>query len=175
MKKTQIATFMKCFDKTKMGNSILAIGTAQIEVEVEEQPLSAVVMQNYGIDSVILTEHENLQNLIDDFQESDDSKWLYGQGKKALYDLLVRNLKQENKYFNKKRQKMNTNNQRWINFCDDCIILVALGNVLYQKPIMLLHPQAYEKNIACDTDAWMKGTDGKLPTLINDIEICAEI
>ncbi len=170
MKKTQIATFMQVFEDEKMSNSILAIGTTPIEIEVGEQPLSAVVMDHYGIDSVILTEHENLQNLIDKFQDSDDSKWLYGQGKKALYDLLQKNLKQENNYFNKKRQKMNASNQRWIDFCNDCVILVALGNVLYEHPILLMHPQAYEKNIACDTNAWMKGANGKLPTLINGIE-----
>ena len=168
---TQIGTFMKRFDDLTSGTSILAIGTAPIEVEVEDKELSAVVMENYGIDTVILTEHENIQELIDDFQESDDGKWLRGKGKKALYDLLMRNLKKENKYFNKKPQKQNIKNERWSNFCDDCIILVALGNVLYQKPVMLLHPKAYEETIAKNKDAWMKGADGKHPTLIDGIEI----
>ncbi|TXG75790.1 hypothetical protein E6Q11_06650 [Candidatus Dojkabacteria bacterium] len=171
MKKTQIATFVKRFNDSVSGNSILAIGTAPIEVEVEEKELSAVVMENYGIDTVILTEHETIKDLVDDFQKSDDAKWLNGQGKKALYDLLMKNLKKENKYFNKKQQKQNTKNERWSNFCDDCVILAALGNVLYQKPIMLLHPKAYEKNIAKNTDAWLKGADGKLPSLINGIQI----
>ncbi len=171
MKTTQISTFIKRFDDLISGNSLLAIGTAPIEVEVEDKELSAVVMGNYGIDTVILTEHETIQKLINDFKDSDDAKWLYGQGKKALYDLLMRNLKKENKYFNKKPQKQNTQNERWLNFCDDCVILAALGNVLYQKPIMLLHPKVYEETIVKNKDAWMKGADGKRPTLISGIEI----
>jgi hypothetical protein len=170
MGKKQTSTFIKRFDDSSLGNSILAIGTAQIEVEAEDQALSAVVMGSYGIDSVILTEHQNLQSLIDNFEESDDSKWLYGHGKKALYEHLSMKLKKENKYFNKNPKKMKTSNQRWLDFCDDCIILVALGSVLYDKHIELLHPKAYEKSIAINKDAWMNGADGKLPTLISEIE-----
>lgn len=178
MKQTQIATFVKRIDFPNAGTSALVVGTAPIEIEVEkaeDQPLSAVVMESYGIDSVILTEHENLQILVEDFQQSEDSKWFYGEGKKALYDHLLKQLKKENKYFNKKPQKMNTNNMRWSNFCDDCIILVALGNVLFGTPILLLHPQTYEQQIASNTDAWMSGADGKLPTLISGIETRATI
>jgi hypothetical protein len=175
MTKTRIATFMKRFDDSKTDNSILSIGTGSIEVEVEEKALSAVLMDNYEINSVILTEHENIQNIADDFQDSDDSKWLYGQGKKALYDLLLKNLRKEDKYFDKKPKKMNASNKRWLNFCDDCVILVVLGNVLYQKQILLLHPQAYEKSIASNTKAWMNGAKGKLPTLISGIEVRATI
>ena len=171
MKKTQISTFMKRFDNVDTGHSFLAIGTGPIEVEVEDKPLSAVIMDSYGIESVILTEHENLQSLIDDFKESDDSKWLCGLGKNALYDHLHKQLKKEDKYFNKNPQKMKTNNHRWRNYCDDCIILVALGNVLFENPIKLLLPQAYEENIASKKDAWMNGAGGKLPTLISGIEI----
>lgn len=177
MKLTKMALFLKSVKSENMNSAALVVGQVPIEVEVEDikPELSAVLMDGYGLNSVILTKHDGIKVLIDEFEKSDDSKWLNGEGKVALYDLLMKKLKTENKYFNKKPQKMNAANKRWSNYCDDCIILVALGNVLYQKPIMLLHPNAYEESIASNTDAWIKGAKGKLPTIIDGIETIAVI
>ena len=153
-----------------MANAMLAIGTIDIKTIYEEKALSAVVMSSYGIHSVILTEHENLQSLVDEFTNSDDSKWLHGFGKKALYEMLHKRLKKEDTFFKKKPQKMNVNNAKWIDFCNDCVILVALGNVLYEHPIMLLHPKAYQQSVASDEAAWMNGANGRLPSLVHGIQ-----
>ena len=167
------STFIKRFDDSESGNSILAICTAQIEEELseEERVLSAVIMSGYGLDHVILTEHAQLEELVSDFRDSEDSKWFHGLGKKALFDYLLGNLKREEKFFRKKPKKMNTSNKRWSNFCDDCVILAALGYVLYKKEIMLMHPRQYEQSIAGHIDAWICGANAKLPTLISGIEV----
>jgi len=154
-----------------MANVMLAVKKIEVQSFEHEKEMSAVLMNSYGINSVILTEHENLKSLIDEFKNSEDSKWLNGLGKKALYDMLLKRLKKEDKSFKKKPKKMNVNNQKWIDFCNDCVILASLGNVLYEYPIMLMHPNSYFENIQCNQTAWLNGAKGKTPSLIDEIEV----
>ena len=172
MKQKQIAKLIKQVINPKVNYPTIAnrISPHQLEVELDDKVLSAVLMDNYDINSVILTEHKNLQNLIDDFEESDDTSWFDGKGKRALYEYLHKHLKKEDTYFNKRANEMNTKNQRWVEFCEDCIILVTLGNALYQTPIFLLHPNTYMQSITSNKKTWMNGANGKLPTLIKGIE-----
>ena len=154
-----------------MTNAMLKVKKIEFQSFEDEKEMSAVLMSSYGIDSVILTEHENLTSLIDEFKNSEDSKWLNGLGKKALYDMLLKKLKKENKSFTKKPKKMNVNNQKWIDFCNDCVILASLGNVLYEYPIMLMHPNSYLENIQCNQTAWMNGAKGRTPSIIDGIDV----
>ncbi len=84
---------------------MLAIKKIEVQSFEHEKEMSAVLMNSYGINSAILTEHENLSSLINEFKNSEDSKWLNGLGKKALYDMLLKRLKKEDKSFKKKPKK----------------------------------------------------------------------
>lgn len=165
MKKEKI-----CIKRFGKGLGIMCVEQELVKEDIE---ISAVLMTEYGIDTVILSEHERIESLVEEFENSEDSKWEHGLGKTAMYSVLHKKLLKENGYFNKNPQKMNFKNKRWLHYCDECVILAALGNVLYEKPILLMHPQSFKQSVKCNKEAWLNGAKGMLPTLIKGIEVKA--
>ena len=133
----------------------------------QKSVLSAVSMFQYGIKTVVLTEHKNLEEIEKMFLAEDDSKWMGGKGKKFLHGWLKVNLLKEDKYFTKHTDEADVNNQRWSNFCDDCVNFAVLTSVLYKTPVHLVHPSQYDTTLQNSTP---KGTRGGKPSLINGIE-----
>jgi hypothetical protein len=133
-----------------------------------DEEYSALYMQQYGINSAILFKHTEMDKIIEDYESTDDLVWCNGRGKKFMFHLIKNNLKKEDKYFDKHTEEAFIGNERWDNFCSDCILLSALGAHLYGNPIMLLHPQSYEENFV---NSPIRATDGTKPSLIKGIQI----
>jgi len=172
MKRFKKKIFAKCFENNEFGLPFcLAVGEVKFEYKYEHKELSAIDMHCYGIDSVILTEHENIESQVETIEEADDSDFQNGMGKKAMFESLHKRLLDENNYFNGNENQVNIQNQRWINFCDDCVKLAVLGHVVYEKPILLMHPNAFEATVDSNRDSWLMGADGLSPSLINGIEM----
>jgi hypothetical protein len=110
-----------------------------------EKQYSALSMAQYGISAVILTEHENFEKQITNFEIKPDAVWCNGRGKKYLHNLLKKNLKSEDCFFSKNTHLMTTKNQRWTDFCDDCVIFATLSSYLFDTPIHFIHPSVYEE------------------------------
>lgn len=129
---------------------------------------SAVNMSHYGIDTVVLTEHTNLERIGEEFTKKPDYVWCDGRGKKYLHKMLKKHLLKEDKYFNKYPDQIKQGSERWMNFCDDCLIFAVLNSHLFDEPIYLIHPQIYAKQVA---ESPYDATSGDLPTLIDGISI----
>ena len=127
---------------------------------------SAVNMTQYGIQTVVLTEHKNLDEAVTMYLETKDEFWMDGKGKQYLYDWLKAHLLKEDEYFNNHRDEADINNPRWRYFCDDCVSFAALSFVLFQTTIQLVHPKQYGTVIKNSTP---KGTSGEKPSLIKSI------
>ena len=56
---------------------------------------SAISMAELGIDTVVLTPHNNLENIFAEFENEPDFIWADGKGKKFLYESLYETLKQK--------------------------------------------------------------------------------
>lgn len=174
---TKKKIFTQCLKDSLTDCSMLAVGEmlADKKVTSQDEVLSAVLMSEYEIDKVILTNHADLQDLVKDLSELEDSTWFQGRGKLALYNHLHSKLKRENKYFNKNPRKNHFRNQRWLDFCSDCVILAALGHVVHDKSMNFLHPQSYDQLIEADEEVWMSGTGGKRASLIHGIDTIIKI
>lgn len=133
----------------------------------KKSPLSAVSMAQYGINTAVLTEHKILDEIRLMFESADDSDWMGGRGKKYLHRWLKANLLKEDKYFTKHTEEADVKNERWANFCDDCVNFAVLTLVLYETPIHLVHPSQFGTTIQNSTP---KGTRGEKPSLINGVE-----
>lgn len=133
---------------------------------IEDTKISAVSLSHLGINMVVLTEHNNIDKQIDSFRTKDDKVWCGGRGKKFMHEFIKGNLLREDRYFTKNPNAANSKNERWVNFCDDCIIFVALDAVLNDNPIRLVHPSCYEDS---RNNAWLDATSGRLPDLIDSI------
>jgi hypothetical protein len=129
---------------------------------------SAIDMSRYGIGVVVLTEHESLEKMMRDYAFKPDKIWCDGLGKKHLHKMLQKQLSKEDKYFDKNKNEINRNSQRWTNFMDNCVIYATLSSYLFDEPLYLIHPQSYKKAIA---SAPLNATSGELPTLIDDVYV----
>lgn len=136
-----------------------------------QEQLSAVSMSQYGIETVVLTEHKTLMEIEEEFRNSSDSSWMNGKGKVYLYAWLKVNLLKEDKYFTAHPDKADVNDKRWIDFCDDCVNFAVLAMLLYRTPIHLVHPDQFNVNF---NNLTPNGTNGNSPSLIEGIE-CVSI
>jgi hypothetical protein len=127
---------------------------------------SAIDMSRYGIGTVVLTEHEGLEEMMREYASKPDEIWCEGRGKKYFHKMLRKQLLKEDKYFDENPNAIQRNSQRWANFMDDCVIYATLSSYLFDEPLYLVHPQSYEKAIAT---APLNATSGELPTFIEDV------
>jgi hypothetical protein len=133
-----------------------------------KKAMSAVDMSNYGVETVVLTEHEGLDRLMLEYASKPDEIWCEGRGKKYLHKMLHKQILKEDKYFKKNPKTIQRNSERWENFMDDCVLFATLNAFLFDQPVYLLHPQSYEKSVA---DSPFNATSGELPTFFEDIPV----
>lgn len=124
----------------------------------------AVAMQKFGIQMIVNTSHGEMADIVQQYLSTPDSDWGNGRGKKAMFVSLKAKLLKEDRYFNKYPSRASNCNQRWIEFCDYCVILAALNHVLHEEPIPLVHPSQYADLIK---HSLVAVTDGALPDFID--------
>lgn len=137
---------------------------------MKENPsdLCAVLMIELGIESVVLTPKSNIDFIMHDLETLPDEAWMGGLGKKNLHSTLKEKLLTQDKFFSKNPHLVKPDNQEWVNFCDDCVILIVLDAYLFNKPILLMHPDAYA---SAYKDAKVSSTDGSIPVFIDSIPV----
>jgi hypothetical protein len=105
---------------------------------------SAIPMDRFGIQTLVLTQHEQLIDLRKEFINSPDWIWCEGRGKRFMHQMLKKNLLAEDAYFEAHTEEAIESNQRWMNFMDDCVIFAVLDEVITSNPLLLLHPSCFE-------------------------------
>ncbi|MCX7246796.1 MAG: hypothetical protein NTX31_03835 [Burkholderiales bacterium] len=133
-----------------------------------EQSTSAVNLMAYGINTIVLTAHSQLEKIGDKIENSNDSQWSNGKGKIHFCKSLKKHLIKEDVYFTNHRSKALRTNERWMKFCDDCVAFSVMFSRLHHTPVMLVHPQQYEEMIA---HSLVNATCGNLPSLIDGVDI----
>jgi len=127
---------------------------------------SAISLLDLNIETVVLTEHRNILKLLKEFSEKPDKVWCNGLGKKYLYKILLIKLRAQDKYFTLHPNRAIASNDKWRDFCDDCLILYCLNIVLNNLDVKLVHPDQYKQMFK---DYKYNGADGQLPDLITGI------
>ena len=127
---------------------------------------SAIALFDLGIQTVVLTRHQNIVDGINKFNEAPDKTWCNGLGKKYLHKILLRKLLIQDKYFTLHPNKVKPTNQKWRDFCDDCVILFCLDVVLNDSVVELVHPDIYKQIIE---ETAYDGSIGYMPDLIAGI------
>jgi len=127
---------------------------------------SALDMSRYGIRTVVLTEHEDLERMMSEYATKPDQIWCEGKGKKYLHKKLRKQLLKEDKYFDDNPEAIRRDSERWLNFMNDCVIFATLNAFLFDETLYLVHPQSYERSVA---KSRLNATSGELPTLIDGI------
>ncbi|MEY4496674.1 MAG: hypothetical protein RL744_1738 [Pseudomonadota bacterium] len=107
----------------------------------------ALHMGKFEINTVIISSKDDIDCMVRDFKTAKDSEWCNGMGKQYMHLMLLETAKSEDAYFKKHMHEAVQSNQRWIDFCDDCAILVALDSVLYNAPIVALHPDSFRQSL----------------------------
>jgi hypothetical protein len=107
---------------------------------------SALLMSSFGINTVVMTRHSKIDWYLNEYLTQPDSLFGGGLGKKELLRRLEYLLPKEDQYFDFHPDQAITTNQRWVNFCEDCIVLATLAAFLEEKNILLIHPDSYKSN-----------------------------
>ncbi len=129
---------------------------------------SAVSMFKFGIKTVVLVEHQRLEWYLNEYKTQPDFRFGCGLGKKKMYELYKKILPKEDEYFDINPDEAVSTNQRWLDFCDDCIILATLGSYLNGTQILLVHPDSYDSREGINS----KYEDLEIaPTLISEISV----
>jgi len=106
---------------------------------------SAVNMNLYGINTVVLTEHEELEAMYKRFESRPDTSWAEGKGKAYFFQQLLPYLQAEDRYFDANPKQAVASNARWHDFMDDCVVLAVLGAVVHDMPLVLMHPTNWQQ------------------------------
>jgi len=128
--------------------------------------MSAVLMQHLGIRAVVLTQQDRLEELREEFLTAPDQAWMDGDGKVALREHLAAELKAEDDYFDAFLLRATTDNPRWTNFMDTCVIYAVLCSVLDDEPLLLMHPSCWEGSVSKSQN---NAQISSKPTLVNGV------
>jgi hypothetical protein len=134
----------------------------------QQKQTCAISMGELGIATVVLTSKEDIEATMHEFTVSPDYVWCNGRGKRYLYKSLKEELQGLDKHFNSNPAYVTAMNQKWTDFCDDCVVLYVLDALLFNKPFLLIHPESYVANIH---NAVINATSGGVPDLIPGIPV----
>jgi hypothetical protein len=133
---------------------------------MKQEIYSAIPMERFGIQTIVLTQHQQLIEIREAFLNDPDWSWCGGKGKKFMHQMLKKTLLVEDAYFDANIDEAIDSNQRWLDFIHDCVIFAALDEVVTSSPLLLLHPSCY------DSVSHSKMLPLKIkPSLIEGIEI----
>lgn len=130
--------------------------------------ISAVNMQMFGIQAIVLTKHHKLHKLRTFFEGKKYKNYLGNITKQQHFDILKENLLKEDAFFNANLGAAVNENPRWTNFCEDCVWLAVLSSCLFEHPVHLLHPDSYMANAG---NSMNNAAAIGVPDLISDINV----
>jgi len=111
---------------------------------MKQEIYSAIPMERFGIQTLVLTRHQQLIGIREAFLNDPDWSWCGGKGKKFMHRMLKKDLLFEDAYFEAHIDEAVESNQRWVDFMDDCVIFAVLDEVITSNPVQLLHPSCVE-------------------------------
>lgn len=133
---------------------------------MRQEIYSAIPVERFGIQTLVLTQHQQLNEMREAFLNDPDWSWCGGKGKQFMHRMLKKTLLLEDAYFEAHIDEAINSNQRWLDFMDDCVIFAVLDEVVTNNPLLLLHPSCY------DSVSHPKMPPLKIkPSLIEGIEI----
>ena len=132
----------------------------------KEIKYSAIPMSRFGIQTLVLTQHQQLIDIREAFLNDPDWSWCDGKGKQFMHQMLKKDLMAEDAYFETNIDEAIVSNQRWVNFMNDCVIFAVLDEVITSNPLLLLHPSCVD-NVSYPK---MPALNIK-PSLIDDIGV----
>jgi hypothetical protein len=127
-----------------------------------------IYMIPHGIKTIVMTTQSCLEWHMNEYRTCKDELFLKGLGKKGLLKRLEYLLPLEDKYFDDNPHLAVSSNQRWKNFCDDCVILATLSAYLNNSRVALIHPDSFNPSEGLNSKYEMPK---KRPTFIEGIEI----
>jgi hypothetical protein len=132
----------------------------------KEIKYSAIPMSRFGIQTLVLTQHQQLIDIREAFLNDPDWSWCDGKGKQFMHQMLKKDLMAEDAYFETNIDEAIESNQRWVDFMNDCVIFAVLDEVITSNPLLLLHPSCID-NVSYPK---MPALNIK-PSLIDDIGV----
>ena len=126
-------------------------------------------MRQYGLEMVILTEHENMDHLLLAINEDLKNGIITKIQLKKLHKKQIKILRIEDRYFSLNPEAVKFEFSRWSEFMDNCILFSVVDFILTKRPIYLVHPCQYEDAVK---DSNITSVSGLLPSLIDGIDIC---
>lgn len=122
-----------------------------------------VYMAPFGLSTIVMASQSNLEWHMNKYRTQKDESFLKGLLKRLEYSLPL-----EDKFFDSNPHLAVSSNQRWKNFCDDCVILATLSAYLNNSRVVLIHPDSYNPSEGLNTQYEMPK---RRPTFIEGIEI----
>ncbi len=126
----------------------------------------AVTLIPLGIYTTVMTTMGEIEETQRELEETPDHAWCNGLGKDHLFKILTRKLKAQDVYFTNNPKKVKHTNPKWIDFCNDCLLLYVLNAMRNGNVFHLVHPTQYRENIK---KTLLDGTSGRLPDYIPGI------
>jgi hypothetical protein len=120
-------------------------------------------MAPFGLSTIVMASQSNLEWHMNKYRTQKDESFLKGLLKRLEYSLPL-----EDKFFDSNPHLAVSSNQRWKNFCDDCVILATLSAYLNNSRVVLIHPDSYNPSEGLNTQYEMPK---RRPTFIEGIEI----
>lgn len=99
----------------------------------------AISMGHYGVGMIVFTTQEEVDEITETFMSMPLSQ-VRSVHKRALSNAL-----DASKYFEKYPERLASEEVRYQNYCDDCLIVTVSGILGFDKPAHLVHPSLLEK------------------------------
>lgn len=114
----------------------------------EKEQMSAVMMNQFGINTVVLTAQKEIESISRVLTSTPDYFWSEkGKGKACLHKQLHSKLKTEDSYFETNLNEAVPGNPRWDKFMENCVFFAVLNTVVRDEPLHLVHPTLWDKKV----------------------------
>lgn len=104
-----------------------------------------ISMSFYGIPCAIITPLAEFETFRGSVADPKSENFMNSKMRKAIFNKVLKSIKKKDAYYRAHPERMNTKYQAWNDFCDDCVIVTALGSAQYGYPICLIAPETLKE------------------------------
>lgn len=94
-------------------------------------------MNYYGVTTLVGATQEKIDRYMNEYATQPDKSFGGGVGKKKLMKYMLQCIEQEDHYFNQSPILPALEQQRWLDFLEDCVIYSTLHSFLNKVPVPL--------------------------------------
>jgi hypothetical protein len=129
----------------------------------------AISMKFYGLQCAIVTPLEEFEIFRQGLSQLGSEHYMTRNLAKNIFNKISKSILKKDAYYTAHPERMDPKYQAWNDFCNDCVILTAIGSAKFGNPVNLIAPDTWEDTTT--SSSLLKNNASTISSLLSTEEV----